>query len=91
MELIDKDKLIKTIQQIPCWECKSLRTEYDECYSCIMERVVDAPAVDAVSVVRCNDCKRAMKYEYGVCCCATLHPTKLDGFCHHGERKEVQE
>lgn len=54
MELINKDKLIETLEQIPCWECDGPCT--DECYSCIMERVVYAPAVDAVEVVRCKDC-----------------------------------
>lgn len=46
MQLIDKDKLIETIQLIPCWECDGQGT--DECYSCIMERVADAPAVDYI-------------------------------------------
>lgn len=59
MQLIDKEKLIETLQQIPCWECDGQGT--DECYSCIVysciiEKVVDAPVVDAVPVVRCKDC-----------------------------------
>lgn len=52
MELIYKDKLIETLEQIPCWECDG--PCIDECYSCIMERVVDAPAVDAVEVKHCT-------------------------------------
>lgn len=55
-----------------------------------------APAVDAVEVVRCKDCRRFKPHEerpeFGFC---KLYPLGLakheNGFCEHGERKENEE
>lgn len=94
MELIGKDKLIETLEQIPCWECDGACI--DECYSCIMERVVDAPVVDAVDVVRCKDCKcwgNELNWggrRRGVCDFYEIL-TDADGYCYRSVRKEVQE
>lgn len=51
------------------------------------------PAVDAVEVVRCKNCRRFKPHEerpeFGFC---KLYPLGLakyeNGFCEHGERKE---
>lgn len=46
-----------------------------------------APAVDAVEVVRCVECRRATRGGDGyVWCWSRTMP--LDGFCSYGERKE---
>lgn len=55
--------------------------------------IESAPAVEAVEVVRCKDCRRFKPHEerpeFGFC---KLYPLGLakheNGFCEHGERKE---
>ena len=56
------------------------------------ERVIDSqPTVDAVPVVRCDDC---WMYEEGFCfsrhvgCGSVTQQRKPDDFCSHGKRKE---
>lgn len=62
-----------------------------------LERVVYAPTVDAVEVVRCKDCKSWE--QYNACDGTKLHRcmnhdaifykrTKADDFCSYGERRE---
>ena len=55
-----------------------------------MQRVIYAPTVDAVEVVRCKDCKHRGS---NLCPMETveLYPwfgTKNDAFCSYGERRE---
>lgn len=49
MRLIDKEKLLEAINEIPCGECDG--PGLDECYACVLGRVRTAPSVDAVPVV----------------------------------------
>lgn len=53
------------------------------------EMIRDAPSVDAVQVVRCENCKHAETYKIG--CYCTLHDDRVaeNGFCSYGERKEI--
>lgn len=59
----------------------------------VRQAVERMPAVDAVEVVRCKDCRRFKPHEerpeFGFC---KLYPLGLakheNGFCEHGERKE---
>lgn len=46
MILIDKEKLLEAIDEIPCGECDG--PGLDECYACVVCRVRTAPAVNAV-------------------------------------------
>ena len=56
-----------------------------------VRRIKEAPAVDAVPVVRCRDCKH---YERGVCVCPylcvsgaeCLYP-QPEHYCSYGERR----
>ena len=52
--------------------------------------LADVPAVDAVAVVRCKDCKHYFHYGDGVYGCRTsgMMKTEHDLFCSHGERKD---
>lgn len=60
-------------------------SEYTEGYTdCAIEAdnaVKDAPAVDAVPVVRCKDCDK----QHG---CKNAQFLGLDGFCSYGERRD---
>lgn len=49
-----------------------------------------APTVDAVEVVRCNDCKhyKPDEYEFGCGCDGGLPYVKADDFCSCGERRD---
>ena len=60
--------------------------------SCILE-LIDVPTVDAVEVVRCKDCKKAVRHEifpWSRRCkvedCKFSH--KETHFCSYGERRE---
>ena len=83
MRLIDVDALIALIKKriknsmIIGWLCSIIR---------------DAPTIDAVPVVRCNDCIR--RYDTDECPMCFLiegkyyEHTNENGFCDRGERKE---
>ena len=51
--------------------------------------IEDAPAVDAVEVVRCKDCKYMTQWAYGRYCTVWdgVNGMGDDGFCNYGERK----
>ena len=50
--------------------------------------VADAPAIDAVEVVRCKDCKHRIIEPNDDWCECTGCDINPDGFCEEGERKE---
>ena len=57
-----------------------------------MHEVKDAPAVDAVEVVRCRDCKHWMKNVSGCtdfvgCCALAVYMVGATGYCVYGERR----
>lgn len=52
-----------------------------------------APTVDAVPVVRCEECRHSHNTNIGLCCCRGPCEDSimaLDDFCSYGERKEAQ-
>ena len=63
---------------------------YDELYD-IIDRINEQPAVDAVEVVRCKDCKyREISLDCGGRYChawGMLNGASDDGFCNYGERR----
>lgn len=99
--LIDADALMETlgITDMDCGKCKW--GKYGECKRgadfkdacCAIE---DAPTVDAISVVRCKDCRYYIEKEYNYCCAwgDVFHHweghDKIDpnGYCYMGERKD---
>lgn len=100
MQLINKNELIDTLEKIPCWDCDG--PCIDECYSCIIERVLKAPIIDAVPIVRCKDCKNrgtescylyiydAGYNEFGEDYVYVEDKTKDDFFCAEGKQEKVQ-
>ena len=50
----------------------------------VRQNILDAPAVDAVEVVRCRDCVR---YEFGFCMRSILYSKDPNGFCESGDRR----
>ena len=65
-----------------------IRNQYMEVVPAYYVR--EAPAVDAVEVVRCRDCFRANQYDDGSdnFVCSLGGTKKGSGFCSEGERKE---
>ena len=69
------------------------RTTYPNLFPGLFEAVdyvKDFPAVDAVEVVRCKDCRHMEKSQYGRYCqiWGMYNGYGDDGFCCYGERKE---
>ena len=52
----------------------------------ICEEIDAVESVDAVPVVRCNDCIHSRPDEYGLECMVHYRPTKEDDFCSYGEK-----
>ena len=51
-------------------------------HSKIQRIIADTPTVDAVSVVRCRDCRKFKTYD------CRMVASGYDDFCSYGERKE---
>lgn len=97
MRLIDADKIGLTDFEIVI--CKGL---YKNALGAIIDKISNAPTIDAVPVVRCKDCKHKpsgtganhdLEFPDGVCPCQcedfwySWKPDD-DWFCKDGERKE---
>ena len=87
MRLIDADALLDALERKRWYEGA------DELSATVA--VVDAPAIDAVPVVRCRDCKWwKTNYswngkEHKVCVIEPYEPVrKPDDYCSMGERKD---
>lgn len=88
-DLIRKSSLIYKLQH---WREK-LSQEYGEndeyvrCLDSVLDVYIsDAPTVDAVEVVRCEECRKFKTYKCEINGC-NMHTD----FCSYGERKEASE
>ena len=83
-KLISADKLVRDL--------KGMLVEYDGItITGLIKSLEEAPAVDAVSVVRCKDCKW---WHHIGCSIDTRNPDdipKETDFCSFGERREENE
>lgn len=93
MMLIDADALMRIYQEVlclyvSCADC-SLLTNDGNCRFETMIR--EAPAIDAVSIVRCRECKHCdpetHHCDHPMGTAAPLR-RKPDDFCSYGKRKE---
>ena len=113
MRLIDADALIETLMNIEfkydVGYPKEKRTFAEKakdigtmCAMLVADQIVNAPTIDAVSVVRCKDCKyfnehtaeekERCKFTFdGMCRYWKYHSTDYSWFCSQGERREVTE
>lgn len=81
MRLIDADALIESIEQGK--GKNSIYAQFVRAYT------KEAPAIDAVPVVRCKDCKWMEKNVFGGQYCNYRYGNiRLDDFCSCGERKD---
>lgn len=71
---------------------KRLEDLHFQNYGNAIMAVMEAPAVDAVEVVRCRDCKHLMFSDcYGECGEGHMGIVSPDDFCSYGRRKEGAE
>lgn len=67
-----------------------LPADYCAGWNGLIRLIEKAPTVDAVEVVRCNDCKhyKPDEYECGCDFAGGLPYVKADDFCSYGERRD---
>ena len=88
-DLISREALLDIVGKMP------LDWEYGKAVSDIYDIIKAAPAVDAVEVVRCKDCKYMEKWdEIADNCYMCNHGRTVrvrpDHFCSYGERLEAE-
>ena len=97
-DLIDRQALVDHFTNTWCKDCD----DYGgiRCRGCATDDAIfeieDAPAIDAVPVVRCGDCRHYLFTGYGKNkkCYRPMrggnggHRMKADDFCSYGERRE---
>ena len=86
-DLISRSSLISEFEWLKSVVNETSKDEVQE----TIQRIENAPAVDAVEVVRCKDCKWLYRNSE-MCCCKKhtgLAAIKKDGsdFCSYGERR----
>lgn len=76
--LIDADELIKEFEWLESVVCEKTRVQD------AIQRIKNAPTVDAVEVVRCGKCEELHSEWY---CCLSGMPVDEDDFCSFGKEK----
>lgn len=96
-EYIEREALIKRLEVTPLFNPQYV---YDELVrKGIIDLVKQQPAADVVEVVRCKDCKhyklrnQSERWNSKTRCClrSAAIPTKENGFCSYGARKDGSE
>lgn len=82
MRLIDADALMKELE--PNNTILESHLVYKMAVKHAMSKVKDAPTIDAVSVVRCGECKHRNKH-------FSCSGRRDDWFCPNGERRSENE
>ena len=93
MRLIDGDELYREYQSvvchdIACAECKAVDKDTGECR--VDYLISDAPTIDAVSVVICENCRKSHidgKTTHYLWCNEWGRSTDPFGYCERGERE----
>lgn len=90
MRLIDGDAILKADENSDKALVLGNGKSLEIAYALLKKKVADAPTVDAVPVVRCEDC--AVSQSDGWVCSGTAlmpqHRTFPNSFCSDGERKD---
>lgn len=98
MRLIDGDAILKADENSDKVLVLGSGKSLEIAYALLKKRVEDAPTVDAVPVVRCNDCKHLCVWNrkdiYAFCPKTNIVFLPFDKdtrtfFCSLGERKDV--
>lgn len=95
-DYISRKAFLADVEKRFCTPCKMQGSGMIgiRCRACwvdgLLGEVQDAPAVDAVPVVRCKDCKyyKPDEFEYGCDFAGGLPYVKADDFCSFGQRRD---
>lgn len=91
---IDRDKIYKAVYDLACKSVSvigGISEDYAYGLREAAHMIEEAPAVDAVEVVRCKECGHFEKMAClprGGYCNANDQPFPADGFCSRGVRKD---
>ena len=77
--LIDANALRQTIESNIYWRLND---------GAFLDAIDDAPTLDAVEVVRCEDCKNTCPGWNRIVCTTWGAVTEPNNFCSYGERKD---
>ena len=94
MRLIDADALSNEIlfrcnQEIVKY--KTMRHALGNVGRVAFDCVKNAPAIDAVEVVRCKDCKHHYDSKFGYVVCIWFNKTvRADGYCNYGCKMDAE-
>lgn len=94
-DLISRSVLLAKMKALDIWHETEYQEGYFDGFNDGIAEVEEAPAVDAVEVVRCKDCDNLTFIEgpYGTvpCCIKRSLETvnDMNGFCSYGERRSV--
>ena len=94
---IDADAFIADMQERYCKPCKERKEDYNEvrCRACWVDDAIGDVdgfadnAIDAVSVVRCKECKHYKILEAVYDCEMGLTNVAIDDYCSYGERSDT--
>ena len=72
------------------WNHRAAPTSWAHAEERFLNRIEDAPTVDAVPVVRCKDCASGMVSDNNkyIICCDLGVSMGFDDYCSNGKRKE---
>ena len=89
MRLIDADAMKRVYQEVLCSHVACIDCSFfmDDKYCRFETMLSEAPAINAIPVVRCRECRSYNKPKTGWCE-VHLDREHMDDFCSYGERKE---
>lgn len=91
-DLISRESLIAECKQLSGidWNKKAAPVSWADAYEEFIDNIEEAPAVDAVEVVRCKDCKWLYNEMDDYCCRSHRGLVRIceNSYCSYGERKE---
>ena len=90
--LIDADELKKAVEDFPnCYNGWS--DAYDKAF--IIGAIEEAPTIDAVSVVRCGECKYGLYTDHNKCYMCNMRGFLMyndaDFFCSYGQKERASD
>ena len=84
MRLIDADAMKRVYQEVLCSHVACIDCSFfmDDKYCRFETMLSEAPTINAIPVVRCQDCRKFKTYD------CRMVASGYDDFCSYGERKE---
>lgn len=87
MKLINADKLMEVMMATCLKETMDVGGPI-EGMSIVLDRIYNAPTVNAAKVVRCEDCNKSNEWVNGRWCQRFCTPVNTDSYCSFGEKRK---